>query len=93
MKERIASALRGLADKLAKAEPEKIVQAPKQEEPDEDAAWSIAGPVVMLSPEAEQMLADARNRAPKRKDEPEGPPVGSAWYRYLMASAKRESGQ
>jgi len=94
MKERIAGALRGLADRLAKAEPEKIVLAPTPEAADdEDMPWSIAAPVVVLTAEAERMLEAARVRTPKSKDEPEGPAPGSAWYRYLMASAKQENGQ
>jgi hypothetical protein len=92
MKATIAKALRGLADKLAR-EPEKIIEVPKPEESSDDMNWAVPGPPVRLTAAAEEMLAEARRQTPKDKREPEGPAEGSAWYRYLMASARRENGQ
>lgn len=92
MKARIAEALRALADKLATPEEPKIVEPVSAPDIEDDSAWMVPGPVVVLSREAEEMLAQARAQAPKEKEAPEGPAEGSAWYRYLMASARRENG-
>jgi hypothetical protein len=89
LKAAIAKVFREWANKLDTPVTE---PTPKPPVDDSDETWVVTGPAVALSREAEAMLAAARTTPAAKPVATEGPAEGSAWYRYLMASARRENG-
>lgn len=88
----LANVFRQVANKLDSPPSEVAVEVSDNAEDDTDEHDAyLAAPAVILSPEAEAMLADARMEAAvEGKAEPDGPAEGSAWYRMLLAGARRE---
>jgi hypothetical protein len=90
----LATILRAIAEKLEPTKKQVVSVVPEPPETDAELEpMAMPYPVVVLSKEAEDMLAEADKRVTVAAKETDAPLIGSACYRMLVATARRESGQ